>query len=163
MQDIKKKIISLDDFLPIRAKIKNEKKKLVFTNGCFDLIHRGHIEYLTAARKLGDYLVIGLNSDKSVRKIKGPNRPIVSQEDRAFVLSALEAVDFVLIFDEPTPEEIIKKILPDVLVKGADWNEENIVGADVVKKNGGEVVRINFVEGCSSTNIIEAVLKAYGK
>ncbi len=159
---MKNKILNLKDFLPIRKKIESEKKKLVFTNGCFDLIHRGHVEYLSRARELGDYLVVGLNSDDSVRRIKGKDRPIVPLEDRAIVLSALESVDFVIPFEEDTPERIIGKILPDKLVKGEDWAKNSIVGADIVSENGGEVVRIPLTAGKSTSELIKRILKLHG-
>jgi rfaE bifunctional protein nucleotidyltransferase chain/domain len=134
----------------------------VFTNGVFDIIHRGHVEYLSEAKSLGDVLIVGLNSDTSVRIIKGEKRPIVGQENRAYVLANLKPVDFVVIFDEDNPLNLIKTILPDILVKGADWVEDSIIGADIVKQNGGSVKRIKFVENNSSTNIIEEILKRFG-
>ncbi len=162
MPEIESKIISLEKFLPVRRKIREDGKKLVFTNGCFDIIHRGHIEYLQKAKKLGDYLIIGMNSDRSVRKIKGTNRPIIEEEDRAIVLGAIQVVDFVSIFDEPTPLKLIEAIQPDVLVKGADWNEDEIVGADFVKAHGGSVERIELVEGKGTSGIIDRIIRLYG-
>ena len=131
--------------------------KIVFTNGCFDIIHSGHIELLEKAKALGSKLVVGINSDESVRSIKGRDRPIVSQTDRAAVLIGLESVDQVLIFEEQTPENLIREVKPDVLVKGGDWNESEIVGADFVKASGGEVVSIPLKEGFSSTGIIDRI------
>jgi len=144
-------------------KLKSDSKKIVFTNGVFDIIHRGHIEYLSEAKSLGDVLIVGLNSDASVRMIKGEKRPIVNQENRAFVLANLKPVDFVVIFDEDNPLNLIKTILPDVLVKGADWEEDKIIGGDIVKQNGGIVKRIKFIENNSSSNIIEEIIKKFGK
>jgi rfaE bifunctional protein nucleotidyltransferase chain/domain len=149
-----KTLLSLEEFLEIRKKLKAEGKKLVFTNGCFDIIHRGHVDYLNRAKALGDYLVVALNSDESVRKLKGEGRPINKLEDRAFVIANLKAVDFVVSFDEDTPFEIISAIIPDVLVKGGDWSIENIVGRDIVEANGGKVYSLPYVENYSTTNII---------
>ncbi|HPI20242.1 MAG TPA: D-glycero-beta-D-manno-heptose 1-phosphate adenylyltransferase [Candidatus Kapabacteria bacterium] len=134
--------------------LKKNGKKLVFTNGCFDIIHSGHIKYLTEARKLGDYLIVGLNSDSSVKMLKGDDRPINGEEDRAAVLCGLNAVDFVTIFEEETPAELIREIIPNVLVKGGDYTVETVVGADTVENNGGNVIIIPFVEGKSTTRII---------
>lgn len=133
-------------------------KKVVFTNGCFDIIHAGHVRYLKKARSLGDILVVGLNSDSSVKAIKGESRPIVPQNERAEVLSALSSVDRVVIFNETTPEKLIKAIRPDILAKGADWAAKDIVGADIVRKNGGKVSRITLAKGRSTTNIIKKIL-----
>lgn len=147
-------LISRDLISKIVLENKLQDKKIVFTNGCFDIIHSGHIHYLSEAKKLGDILIIGLNTDDSVKRLKGNNRPINNQQDRAVVLSALKPVDFVVLFDEDTPLELIKIINPDVLVKGADYKIEEIVGADFVQANGGEVVTVTLVEGKSSTSII---------
>lgn len=147
-------LINSDLLAQIIFEQKLNGKKVVFTNGCFDIIHSGHIYYLTEAKKLGDILVIGLNTDNSVRRLKGENRPINNQNDRAAVLSALRPVDFVCYFDEDTPLELIKIINPDVLVKGADYSLENIVGADFVIANGGSVQTIQFIPNKSTTNII---------
>ena len=140
-------------------KIKSEGKKIVFTNGCFDLLHVGHIKYLSQAKDLGDILIIGLNSDKSVKKLKGNNRPINSFEDRAKLLAALKSVDLVIKFEEQTPEHLIKEIIPDVLVKGGDYNIEDIVGYQTVIDNGGQVKTLSFYEGYSSTNYIDKINK----
>ncbi|WP_457636373.1 D-glycero-beta-D-manno-heptose 1-phosphate adenylyltransferase [Persephonella sp.] len=140
-------------------KWKKEGKKVVFTNGCFDIIHAGHVDYLEKAKSLGDVLIVGLNSDESVRRIKGKDRPVNIQEHRKRVLEALKPVDLVVIFDEDTPEKLIKQIKPDVLVKGGDWSVENIVGADFVRSYGGEVVTIDFVYDISTTKIIEKARK----
>lgn len=131
--------------------------KIVFTNGCFDILHRGHIEYLSQARDRGDVLIIGLNSDASVRRIKGEGRPVQDEMSRALILASLRFVDGVMLFNEDTPYELIKFVNPDVLVKGADYTEETIVGADIVKANGGEVVVIPLVEGYSTTEILKKV------
>lgn len=134
---------------------KFQGKKIVFTNGCFDILHRGHVEYLAKAASLGDVLIIGLNTDASVRKLKGENRPVQDENSRALILSALRFVGHVILFDEDTPYELIKELLPDILVKGADYKEHEIVGYDIVKKNGGSVETIEFVEGFSTSNILE--------
>lgn len=150
-----------DELNKLVGKIKNEKKKIVFTNGVFDIIHRGHVQYLNDAKTFGDVLIVGMNSDSSVKKIKGEKRPIVSEDNRAYVLSNLKPVDHVVIFDEDNPLELIKKIIPDVLVKGSDWDEDKIIGADIVKSNGGKVERITFVENNSSTGIIEKIIESH--
>ncbi len=143
-------------------KIREENNKLVFTNGCFDILHVGHIRYLKKAKEMGDYLVVGLNSDRSVKKLKGDNRPINIQKERAEMLLALESVDFVVIFNEKTPYKLIKKVKPDILVKGGDWKVEDIVGSDIVQSYGGDVRSISYIEGKSTTNIIEKIKKRYG-
>jgi rfaE bifunctional protein nucleotidyltransferase chain/domain len=132
-------------------------QKVVFTNGCFDLLHLGHVDYLENARNLGDHLVIGLNSDSSVSRFKGPERPLQDHNSRARVLAALQFVDLVVLFNEDTPFELISQLQPNVLVKGSDYLAENIVGADVVKKNGGVVKTIDFVPGYSTTRIVEKI------
>lgn len=154
---------SLDELKSILSKLKAEGKKVVFTNGVFDLIHAGHIDYLTKARKLGDILIVGLNSDESVRRIKGDKRPILMQEERAFILSNLKPVDYVVFFEEDTPAKLISEIIPDILVKGADWSVEKIVGKDVVEKNGGKVMNIEFVNDQSTSRIIDLIIKRYSK
>ena len=150
------------DYMEKINKWKEEGKKIVFTNGCFDIIHAGHVDYLEKAKALGDVLVVGLNSDNSIRRIKGPERPINIQEHRKKVLEALKPVDLVIIFDEDTPERLIKEIKPDVLVKGGDWKIENIVGADFVKSYGGEVKTIDFVYNISTTKIIQKARNGIG-
>jgi rfaE bifunctional protein nucleotidyltransferase chain/domain len=142
-------------------KWQKEGRRVVFTNGCFDILHAGHVRYLGAARGLGDVLVIGLNSDASVRRLKGPNRPVSCQEDRAEVLSALGVVDAVTLFDEDTPESLIGALLPDVLVKGADWSVESIAGAAAVIAHGGSVQTVPLLEGRSTSGIIETIVKLY--
>ena len=139
--------------------LKAEKKKIVFTNGCFDLLHVGHIRYLSNAKKLGDFLIVGLNSDESVKILKGQNRPINQFEDRAMLLSALRSVDLVIMFEEQTPENLINKIVPDVLVKGGDYDIEDIAGYHTVVKNGGKVRTLDFYKGYSSTNYIKKINK----
>ena len=139
--------------------LKSEKKKIVFTNGCFDLLHVGHIRYLSDAKKLGDFLIVGLNSDESVKILKGQNRPINQFEDRAMLLSALRSVDLVIMFEEQTPENLINKIVPDVLVKGGDYDIEDIAGYHTVIKNGGKVKTLDFYKGYSSTNYIKKINK----
>lgn len=151
--NIEGKIVPRDFF--VRNDFKRHGQKIVFTNGCFDVLHYGHVHYLLQAKALGDILVIGLNSDDSVRRLKGPTRPINGENERAFVLAALACVDYVTLFEEDTPEELIKVVRPDVLVKGGDYTLDNIVGADFVMQNGGTVTTIPFVEGFSSTRIIE--------
>ena len=149
----------LKDNIDIINRIKAERKKIVFTNGCFDLLHVGHIRYLAQAKKLGDFLIIGLNSDSSVRELKGKNRPINSFEDRATLLSAMKSVDLVIMFEEQTPENLIKDIVPNILVKGGDYNIEDIVGYQTVIQNGGQVKSLSFYEGYSSTNYINKIKK----
>lgn len=141
--------------------LKRAGKKIVFTNGCFDFLHVGHVRYLKAARAQGDVLVVGLNSDGSVRQIKGPGRPIVPEDERAEVLASLACVDFVTVFDEPDPAMIIGILMPDVLVKGADWPEDAIIGRDIVEGTGGRVVRIPLAEGVSTSGLIEKILASF--
>lgn len=138
-------------------RVKGEGKRVVFTNGCFDILHQGHIHYLSEAKAFGDCLIVGLNSDRSVRSIKGEGRPLLPQRARAELLAALCFVDGVVIFDEDNPLTIIEYLQPHVLVKGADWAEKDIVGADIVKKTGGEVKRIPLVPGVSTTEIIRRI------
>lgn len=142
-------------------RLKREGKKVVFTNGCFDILHAGHTRYLREARKLGDALILALNSDSSVRSIKGPMRPIVPESERAEVVGALDSVDYVTVFDELTPLELIEFLRPDVIVKGGDWAEKDIVGAETVRKWGGRVAIMPEIEGASTTNIIDKVLQVY--
>ena len=155
------KIQSLPRLKKIVGSLKRQGKKVVFTNGCFDILHVGHVRYLSKARKMGDLLIVGLNTDRSVRAIKGEKRPIVSEKERAEVLAALGIVDYIVLFDEPAPLRLITALKPDILVKGADWSKDEIVGRDVVEKGGGKVVRIPLVPGSSSTNVIEKILKVY--
>ncbi len=155
--------ISLSELKAIRLQLKASGKKVVFTNGVFDLIHAGHVDYLSKAKASGDILIVGLNTDESVKRIKGRNRPILKQDERAFILSNLKPVDYVIFFEEDTPEKLIMELLPDVLVKGADWQIEKIVGKDIVEKNGGEVKTIKFVSDQSTSRIIELILCRYSK
>lgn len=135
----------------------NQGKRIVFTNGCFDILHRGHVTYLTEARKLGDLLVVGVNSDASVKRLKGPTRPINNETDRSYVLSQLKAVDFTEIFTEDTPLNLILKVKPKILVKGGDWKIDQIVGGKEVIADGGDVFSLNFVDGYSTTNVINKI------
>lgn len=160
---MKEKIKRRDILRNIVQDLRAKGKRVVFTNGCFDLLHVGHIRYLEKARTLGDVLIVGLNTDRSVQTIKGPHRPILPEEERAEVLSGLWCVDYVTLFDEPTPLELITSLQPDVLVKGGDWAKETTVGREVVEESGGEVVILPFVEGSSSSNIIETILERYEK
>jgi len=153
----------------VREKLKKELdglrqagKTIVFTNGCFDILHVGHVRYLREARKLGDVLVLALNSDASVRMIKGDKRPLVPEDERADIMAALEAVNYVILFDDPTPQGLIEYLGPHVLVKGGDWTEAAIAGADFVKAAGGRVVTIPLTEGRSTTNIVEKIREVYG-
>ncbi|MEN0057678.1 MAG: D-glycero-beta-D-manno-heptose 1-phosphate adenylyltransferase [Bdellovibrio sp.] len=148
----------VSDFTQIEshlAPLRKQGKKIVFTNGCFDLLHVGHIRYLQEARAQGDILVVGVNADASVRRLKGPTRPVQIEADRAEILAALKAVDFTVIFTEDTPENLIHKIRPDILVKGGDWKIDQIVGAPFVQSYGGQVLSLQFVNGKSTTRLIE--------
>jgi rfaE bifunctional protein nucleotidyltransferase chain/domain len=153
-------IVELKELLELLEKVRG-KKKIVFTNGCFDILHAGHADYLNKAKSLGDILVVGINSDASVRRIKGEKRPILPQQMRAYLLDNLKPVDYVVIFEEDTPLELIKAIKPDVLVKGADWDLERIVGADFVLSYGGRVERIPFSFDISTSKVIERILGLY--
>ena len=153
VEHIRSKFLSLPQLLE-RLNAVREGKKVVFTNGCFDVIHRGHVSYLAQARDLGDLLVLGLNSDSSVRRLKGPTRPVNDEESRALVLASLECVDYVVLFNEDTPYRLIDAVQPDILVKGGDYQIDQIVGYDIVKAHGGEVLTLPFVDGFSSTSII---------
>jgi len=155
-------IVELEELLGLLEKVRR-KKKIVFTNGCFDILHAGHADYLNKAKSLGDILVVGINSDASVRRIKGEKRPILPQQMRAYLLDNLKPVDYVVIFEEDTPLELIKAIKPDVLVKGADWDLERIVGADFVLSYGGRVERIAFSFDISTSKVIERILGLYCK
>jgi len=149
------KIISCDDFLVHLSSIREKGLSVVFTNGCFDILHKGHVQYLCQASAYGDVLVVGLNSDSSVRKLKGAGRPLQDQESRSAVLASLFFVDYVILFHEDTPLELISKIIPDVLIKGGDYKPDEIAGREVVEKNGGKVITIPFLKGYSTTSIIE--------
>ena len=161
MRAIMSKITPRNELKATVDRLKREGKKVVFTNGCFDILHAGHTRYLREARKLGDALILALNSDSSVRSIKGPMRPIVPESERAEVVGALDSVDYVTVFDELTPLELIEFLRPDVIVKGGDWAEKDIVGAETVRKWGGRVAIMPEIEGASTTNIIDKVLQVY--
>ncbi len=154
-------LVALPQLLRLRSQWKFFGKKVVFTNGCFDIIHRGHVDYLAKAKSLGDILIVGLNDDASVTRLKGPHRPIIDQDDRANILAALKSVDYVLIFTEDTPHEIIKAIVPDVLVKGADWSIDNVVGKEIVESAGGSVQTIDFLPNRSTSRIIEKIVRTF--
>jgi D-beta-D-heptose 7-phosphate kinase/D-beta-D-heptose 1-phosphate adenosyltransferase len=157
--------MSVENILPLERAIElgrelgRQGKRLVFTNGCFDLIHPGHTRYLAEARKLGDALLVAINSDRSVRALKGPGRPILPEAERAEVLAALESVDYVTIFDDLTPQAVIARLLPPVLAKGSDWGPGEVVGRGEVEATGGKVVSVPVVPGYSTTSVIQAVLK----
>ena len=153
IESIESKIITVSQW----EKVRDVYHSIVFTNGCFDVLHRGHVTYLATARDLGDCLVVGLNSDASVKRLKGENRPVNSENDRALVLAALSFIDYIILFEEDTPKNLIEQVKPDILVKGGDYKIEDIVGADFVTKNGGKVLTIPFVDGYSSTKIIQAL------
>jgi D-beta-D-heptose 7-phosphate kinase/D-beta-D-heptose 1-phosphate adenosyltransferase len=157
------KILSLKQLLKACQKAKMDSQRVVFTNGCFDLIHPGHISYLREARSLGDLLIVAINSDASIQRIKGPSRPILSENERAIVLAAMEMVNYVTIFDEETPHKVISEILPNVLVKGGDWSIDKIVGRQEVEANGGMVRSLPYVTGASTTDIITRILSRYNK
>jgi len=154
-------VVTQQQLVEIRKRLKQEGKRVVFTNGCFDIVHRGHVDYLSKAREKGDALIVGMNTDASVQRLKGPTRPIVEEQDRAFVLAALSVVDYVCLFEEDTPLELIKAVVPDVLVKGGDWSIETIVGRDVVEAAGGTVQTIAFVPNRSTTNIVQKIADLY--
>ena len=160
---MREKIKKREDLRRIVQDLKTKGNRIVFTNGCFDLLHVGHIRYLEEAKSLGDILLVGVNSDRSVREIKGPYRPILPEEERAEVLSGLECVNYVTIFDEPTPSNLISLLLPHILVKGGDWTKEATVGWEAVEGAGGEVVILSFVEGSSTSQLIETIVKRYEK
>ncbi len=151
------KIKKLGELRSIVTKAKSNNKTIVFTNGCFDLLHLGHIHLLREAKKLGDLLIVALNSDSSITKIKGPSRPILPETERAELLASLEMVDFVMVFSQPDPAEVIKALHPNVLVKGGDWTQDQIIGKDTVEGHGGKVVALPFLSGHSSTMIIERI------
>ncbi len=150
-------IVPLGSLNRLRLRQSGEGKKIVFTNGTFDILHRGHVEYLNKAKRLGDLLYVGLNSDRSVRILKGPERPVMSEDDRAYLLTNLISVDYVVIFDEETPIKVIETLLPDVLVKGADWAVHQIVGKDIVEQHGGIVQTIELTPGRSSSSLIRKI------
>jgi D-beta-D-heptose 7-phosphate kinase/D-beta-D-heptose 1-phosphate adenosyltransferase len=157
-----KTVYSRKEIVSIRKKLKEKNKKVVFTNGCFDILHAGHVDYLTKSKEMGDVLIVGLNSDVSIKSIKGEKRPIINEHERALIISNLKAVDYVTLFDEDTPFELISALLPDILIKGEDWKIDNIVGKDIVEANGGKVKTIKFVSSQSTSNIIQTILSRYG-
>jgi D-beta-D-heptose 7-phosphate kinase/D-beta-D-heptose 1-phosphate adenosyltransferase len=154
------KIVSQEEMIQVAAHEKRGGRRVVFTNGCFDLLHPGHVRCLAEARGLGDLLVVAINSDRSVRSNKGPERPLVTEQDRAEVLAALASVDYVTIFDEPTPRELISRVLPSVLVKGADWALDQVAGREEVEAAGGRVVSIPLAPGYSTTNLVQRIRNA---
>ncbi len=157
------KVLSLDDMSNRRVELRGARKTLVFTNGCFDLLHLGHVRYLRQAKELGDAMVIGLNSDSSIRRIKGDDRPIQSQGERAEILAALECVDYIVIFDEPTAERTVAILAPDIYVKGGDYALDELPEAKIVESYGGKVTILPLVQGHSTTGIIERILSSYGR
>ncbi len=159
LDHVKSKIIDIQDVEPYLTYWRLKNQRIVFTNGCFDIIHRGHVEYLAQAANYGNILVIGLNTDNSVRRIKGETRPLQDEMARAITLASFQFVNAVILFDEDTPYELIKRVQPDVLIKGSDYSVEDIVGYDIVKAKGGEVVTIDFIEGYSTTSIIKKLKK----
>jgi D-glycero-beta-D-manno-heptose 1-phosphate adenylyltransferase len=159
--DVSAKVVAAEKLASKLEEARQAGKQIVFTNGCFDILHVGHVRYLAAARSEGDLLVVGLNSDISVRSIKGDRRPLVNQDQRAEVLASLVWVDYVVVFDEPDPLRLIQTLKPHVLVKGADWGEENIVGAEFVKSMGGKIIRAELVPEASTTRIIERIVKRF--
>ncbi len=152
-----KKIKSLNSILRIVSQLRSHRKIIGFTNGCFDILHPGHIDYLGKAKRYVDVLIVGLNSDSSVRKIKGNTRPFNNQQDRAKVIAGLEAVDYIVIFDSPTPYEIISKIKPDYLFKGGDWKKNKVVGREIVESYGGKVVILPYLKGYSTTQLVKKI------
>src|ERR1700686_279682 len=154
------KIVSQDELIQVTAREKRDGRRVVFTNGCFDLLHPGHVRCLAEARALGDVLGVAINNDRSVRGNKGPERPLVTERDRAEVLAALASVDYVTIFDEPTPRELIARVVPNILVKGADWALDQVVGREEVEAAGGRVVSIPLAPGYSTTNLLQKIRNA---
>ncbi|GAB1468870.1 D-glycero-beta-D-manno-heptose 1-phosphate adenylyltransferase [Candidatus Cloacimonadota bacterium] len=153
------KLVAWDAIEALSKRLHTEEKRIVFTNGCFDILHAGHVLYLQSAKALGDILIVGLNSDESVSRLKGKSRPIVNQEERGIVLSGLESIDYLCVFSQDTPLQLIEQLKPDVLVKGGDWQTSQILGADFVMSYGGEVHSLEFVKGISSSKIIERILQ----
>ena len=162
MKDLRSKIVSRADLPKIVKALRKDNKKIVFTNGCFDILHLGHIRYLQQAKSLGDMLIVGLNNDASVRKLKGEERPIVPEDERLEVIAALECVDYVTLFPELTPENLIRIIKPDIHVKGGDYRPEDLPEAAAVRESGGEVQVLSFLPGRSTTKLIEEITKRYG-
>jgi rfaE bifunctional protein nucleotidyltransferase chain/domain len=160
---MKNKIISRSQINHVISTLKKEGQKIVFTNGCFDLLHVGHVRYLQEAASLADCLIVGLNNDRSVREIKGPKRPLIEEDQRAEVLAALACVGYVVLFDEADPFKLIESIRPDILVKGADWSLDKIIGADLVHSYGGEVCRVDVVPLISTSEIIQRIISRYSE
>jgi D-beta-D-heptose 7-phosphate kinase/D-beta-D-heptose 1-phosphate adenosyltransferase len=158
---LKDKIRNLNSLKKTIISLRNKGKKIVFTNGCFDILHYGHVRYLEDAKRKGDILIVAVNSDTSVRRIKGNKRPIVNEEDRLSLVAALESVDYVTIFEEDTPLKVIKALRPDVLIKGADWNRKSIVGSGLVSTYGGKVLTVRMVKNRSTTNLIKKIAKLF--
>jgi rfaE bifunctional protein nucleotidyltransferase chain/domain len=156
-EKLKAKVINVEELKPILEKLQQNRQKIVFTNGCFDIVHRGHVEYHSKASDTGDFMIVGLNSDASVKRLKGNNRPLQDQTSRALVLAAMEFVNAVVMFDEDTPYNLIKSLQPDILIKGADYHPESIVGYDVVTARGGIVKTIELTEGYSTSNVIRKI------
>jgi rfaE bifunctional protein nucleotidyltransferase chain/domain len=154
---VSEKLKSVAELTLIRGAAKRQCQSVVFTNGCFDLLHRGHVHLLRAAKACGDILIVAINSDRSVKAIKGPRRPVLPENDRAELIAAMEMVDYVVLFDEPDPYRLIAELNPDVLVKGGDWSAEKIIGADVVERNGGRVAVVPYLKGLSTSAIIERI------
>jgi len=159
LNNIKSKIYNWDEIQSKLVEWRSENKSIVFSNGCFDILHLGHIEYLSKTKDLGDILIIGLNSDQSIKRLKGETRPINNEYSRSLLLAALSFVDAIVIFGEDTPYELIEIIQPDILVKGGGYDETNMIGADIVKSKGGKVIAIDLIEGYSTTNIINSINK----
>jgi rfaE bifunctional protein nucleotidyltransferase chain/domain len=151
-------ILSLDELCEVREELRRAGRRVVFTNGCFDLLHPGHVRYLQQARALGDALIVALNSDRAVRELKGASRPILNEDERAEVMAALGCVDYVIVFDDVSPRATIAALLPDVLVKGGDWSVDQIIGREEVEAAGGQVMKLPFVEGVSTTDVISRIL-----
>jgi len=160
---LKEKVQSKEALCKTIENLKKKGKRIVFTNGCFDLLHLGHVRYLEESKSLGDILVVGVNSDRSVRSLKGPERPILPEEERTEILSSLACVDYVTVFDELTPLELISSLQPHILVKGGDWTKEAVEGKEVVEQSGGKVVILPFIKGSSTSNLIETILKRFLK
>ncbi len=158
---LKEKIKNPATLKSIISGLRRKGRKIVFTNGCFDLLHYGHVKYLQDAKRKGDILVVAVNSDASMRKIKGSKRPIINEKDRLSIIAALESVDYVVLFREKTPLKIIKLLHPDILVKGADWGKDNIVGADFISAAGGKVYTIKLLKGRSTTNLIKKIARTF--
>lgn len=158
---LKSKVKNLGELCRIVKRLKAKGKRVVFTNGCFDILHYGHVKYLQDAKAKGDILIVAVNRDCSIKKIKGPKRPIVAEQDRANVIAALESVDYVVLFGEDTPLKLIRRLKPDVLVKGADWDVKNMVGREVIRSYGGKVYTIKLAKGRSTTGLIKRIARLY--